>query len=141
MSINNPYCQDFFKLVGIICQIQTTAQHDRIDILLVETRLLPCIRVQCCFPVLLMNVIGGIGKVLCQLIGSIVGGGSTAVVEMEVSKDEICNLICLYTQSVKGIRQVAVLIIQPQNGFHFFTELISTTVIHQIDSSRCFRFD
>src|SRR5690625_7414036 len=98
MSVNNPYCQVFFKLVGVICQIQTTAQHDRIDILLVETRLLPCIRVQCCFPVLLMNVIGGIGKVLCQLTGSIGGGGSTAVVAMEVIEDASCNLICLYTQ-------------------------------------------
>src|SRR5690625_7460419 len=112
MAVYNTYCQVLFKLIGVICQIQTTAQQDRIDILLVETRLLPCIRVQCCFPVHLMNVIGSIGKVLCQFIGSIVGGGSTTVVEMEVSKDEICNLICLYTHSVKGVRQAAVLIIQ-----------------------------
>src|SRR5690625_6899885 len=76
MAVYNTYCQVLFKLIGVICQIQTTAQQDRIDILLVETRLLPCIRVQCCFPVHLMNVIGSIGKVLCQFIGSIVGGGS-----------------------------------------------------------------
>src|SRR5690625_1273937 len=116
MAVYNTYCQVLFKLIGVIGQIQTTSQQDRIDILLVETRLLPSIRVQWCFPVHLMNVIGSIGKVLCQFIGSIVGGGSTTVVEMEVSKDEICNLICLHTHSVKGVRQAAVLIIKDRKS-------------------------
>src|SRR5690625_7418101 len=130
MAVYNTYCQVLFKLIGVICQIQTTAQQDRIDILLVETRLLPCIRVQCCFPVHLMNVIGSIGKVLCQFIGSIVGGGSTTVVEMEVSKDEICNIICFYTHSIKSVRMAAEFIINSLDSLNLYTISISTLLIH-----------